>query len=345
MIKRYTKVFLIFFLISITVPVTGQLNCSATLERAEGLFDQGIIEEIPQILEACMKSGFNPQEKMRAQKLMVLTYLFDNDIDNAERVMLDFLRTNPEYTAKPTDPVEFTALLSGFRTIPVISAGFFIGGNLSLPGILEQYGPYNPNADPAAYMFKPANFQLGASLDIHFGQIFELNLESFYIRNSFTYSNLQYGFAQINIEETHQRFKFPVSFSIILGRSRLSPYLRFGGSYGVLLSASSNYKREFVNTGSAFYSPLETYNVDITDRRKDHSISVTGGAGLRVKIPRGNVFFDIRYFYSLTDLVITENRWENELIYSYFHADSDFMLDYFAFSVGLRYTFYKPEKR
>ena len=326
-------------------PVKSQENCTSILEEAEELFDQGFIEDIPDILDDCLKKGFSPQEKMRAQKLIILSYLFDNRVNDAERVMLNFLRKNPEYKVKPTDAAEFAALLSNFRTIPVVSAGAFIGGNLSFPGMIGQYGPYNPNAEAGSYLSLPADFQLGAGLNIFLSNSLELNLEGIFIRNSFTWSNLQYGFAQINIIETHQRFEFPLSLSINLGGNRIRPYLRLGGSYGILMNAVNNYKREFVNTGSAYYSPLEAYNNDITERRKDYSISLTGGGGIKYKIPRGHFYLDVRYFYSLTDLVIPDNRWKDEMIYTYYTADNDFMLDYLALSAGLRYSFYKPKKR
>ncbi len=342
--KKTAILSLVFLGLQFSSFVKAQENCTSILEEAEELFDQGIIEDIPDILDDCLKNGFSPQEKIRAQKLIILSYLFDNRVNDAERVMLNFLRKNPEYKVKPTDAAEFAALLSNFRTIPVISAGVFIGGNLSFPGMIGQYGPYNTNTETGAYLSLPADFQLGAGLNIFLSNSLELNLEGIFIRNSFTWSNLQYGFAQINKIETHQRFEFPLSLSIDLGGKRIRPYLRLGGSYGILMSAVNNYKREFVNTGSAYFSPLQAYNIDITNRRKDYSISVTGGGGIKYKIPRGHFYLDIRYFYSMTDLVIPDNRWEDELIFTYYTADNDFMLDYLAFSAGLRYSFYKPKK-
>lgn len=349
MILRLTKeviklLLLILIFLYPPVQVKAQNECTAALERAENLFDQGIIEEIPVILAGCLKNGFSREDKMRAQKLMILSYLFDNKIEEAEKTILNFLDDNPEYKIKSTDPAEFASLFSRFRTIPYLSAGVLIGGNLSLPHMLEQYGPFNSIREKGTYSYETIDFQIGAGLNFFLGNSLELNIESLFIRNSFVYSNLQYGFAQIYKKETYQKFEFPVSLSLDLGKGRWKPYLRMGGSYGIIMHAESNYEREYINTGSAYYSPLETYGINISERRKEYSFSAVGGGGIKYKIPRGHLYFDIRYFYSLTHLVIPDNRWEDELIYTYYHADSDFIVDYLTFSVGLRYSFYKSKK-
>ncbi len=55
-------------------------DCSFTLTKAQKLFDAGTIEQIPQILQPCIDNGFTEEDKLQAYKLIILSYLFDNNI-------------------------------------------------------------------------------------------------------------------------------------------------------------------------------------------------------------------------------------------------------------------------
>ena len=296
------------------------------------------------MLSACLERGFSPAEKMRAQKLLILAYLFDNKTREAEDVMVRFLRDNPEYEIQPDDPAEFTLLLSGFRTVPFLSVGTFLGGNLSSASLLEQYGPYNPNQDEGQFTITPPEFQIGAAINILLSRRLELNLESIYTINSFSFSNRQYGFADIYKKETHEKLEFPVSLSFDLSVNRWRPYLRIGGSYGMLMSAYNDYKRSYSNTGDALYSSVESLEVDISEQRNSDFINAILGVGIKYKIPRGHLYFDLRYFYGLSDLVNPEDRWSQDSVFSFYTADNDFHLDYLTFSIGYRYSFYTTKR-
>ena len=321
----------------------SQDDCSSTLERAEKLFEQGVIEDIPGLLAGCISSGFNREEKRRAQKLVILAYLFDNKIQEAEDEMVSFLRNNPEYEIKADDPAEFTTLFASFRTYPYLSAGVFLGGNLSSAFMQEPYGPYNTSLFEGQFSPLP-EMQIGAAAYIFLTNRLELNIESVYTRNSFTYTNLQYGFVEVYRKETQQRLEFPVSLTYDFSGDKWRPYFRIGASYGLILSSHSDYKRSHMNTGSEL-STVEGNNLDITDRRSSGIFNGILGAGLKYKIPRGFFFFDLRYSHGLTELVNSESRWDQETVFRYYHADGDFQMNNLSFSVGYRYSFYKSIKQ
>jgi hypothetical protein len=70
-----------------------------------------------------------------------------------------------------------------------------------------------------------------------------------------------------------------------------------------------------------------------------------GGAGLKYRIaPIGDLTMDLRYFYGLNNLVNPENRWNQETVFPFYHADGDFLMDYFTFSIGFRFSFYQTKK-
>jgi hypothetical protein len=340
---RFKSGVLILFFLFASQHLTSQDNCSSTLEKAEILFEQGIIEDIPGLLAACIRNGLTTEEKKRAQKLVILSYLFDNKAQQAENAMESFLRSNPEYKIQPGDPAEFTSLFSSFRTFPYLSLGAFLGGNLTSASMLEPYGPYNHNIDNGQFSILP-EMQIGAAAYIFLSNRLELNIETIYSRNSFSYTNLQYGFAEVYKKETHQRLEFPVLLSYDLNNNKLNPYFRIGASYGFILSAHSTYKRTNLNELSEALNILESSNMDISNSRTSGTFNAIMGAGIKYKIARGFVIFDMKYSYGLSNLVNPENRWDQETVFRYYHADGDFMTDNLSFSIGYRYSFYKSTK-
>lgn len=343
----FTQVKIVVLFILLQYPLTqvlSQNNCGDALERAETLFDQGVIEEIPALLEACIRDGFSREEKVRAQKLVILSYLFDNRMYDAEGKMVSFLRANPEYQLEPGDPSEFASLFSSYRTFPFLSLGIFTGGNISSATMLEQFGPYSPTTDEVSYSITHPEYQIGISFNIFLSNSFELNLETVYAKTSFSYSNLQYGFIETYRKESHSRLEFPVSFTFDFPGKKLKPYLRLGASYGLILNAYGDYKRSNINSSDEMSGTVESLGIDISDRRNPDVIAAMVGTGLKYKIPRGHLFLDLRYHYGLTELVKPETRWDPEIVFPFYQADEDFQIDYLTFSFGFRYSFFKSKK-
>jgi len=226
-------------------------------------------------------------------------------------------------------------------TYPVLALNTFLGSNITIAEMVEQYGPYSPDSEEGDFTVKNPAFQIGAGFSTFLSNNLEIHLEGVYTYNSFRYSGLQHGFALVNYKETHQKIEIPLSFTLDLGGEKWKPYLRLGASYGMLLSAVIDYKRTYVNTGDVFYSPVQSAGNNIIEKRNEYSFSVVGGGGIKYKTGRGDLFFDLRYYYALSDMVNPDSRWDVESAFNYYYADSDFMLDYFAFSLGFRYSLYR----
>jgi hypothetical protein len=338
----YTRNALLFTLISLLIPtgLISQDNCSSRLERAEILFEKGIIEEIPGLLADCIRSGFTSEEKDRAHKLIILAYVFDNKIPQAENAMGRFLRENPEYQIQPRDPAEFVSLYSNFRTRPSFTLGAFLGGNLTSTTMLTNYGPYNSATDESYFSLLPET-QLGLGVSAFLAGKLELNLDGIYSRNSFIH-NVHYSFAEVYKRETHQILEFPVSLTYDLPGGRIIPYLRAGISYGLILNAQTNYRLKYLDGNSDI---IESEMINISQGRSSGTFRALIGTGAKFKIPRGHIFFDMRYYYGLTELVIPESRWDQESTFRYYYTEGDFITDNLSFSIGYRYLFYRISKK
>ena len=85
-------VILVFLLIFTQVKfLYAQEDCALSLIKAQKLFDEGVIEEVPGTLAPCLNSGFSKEEKVSAYKLLVLTFLFEDRLNDAQNAMLKLL--------------------------------------------------------------------------------------------------------------------------------------------------------------------------------------------------------------------------------------------------------------
>ncbi|MFH0757641.1 MAG: outer membrane beta-barrel protein [Bacteroidota bacterium] len=88
-----------------------QVGCSQLLEDAKEAYAAGMVELVPELLNACIESGLAGQAKQEAYVLVITAYLFDYLPEEADVLMGKLLDEFPNYQSKPSDPVEFTMLL------------------------------------------------------------------------------------------------------------------------------------------------------------------------------------------------------------------------------------------
>ena len=62
--KKYLPILLFVFSVNL-IRAQNTSICAETLKEAERKFDEGKLDEIPKMLETCMKDGFTKEEKAR----------------------------------------------------------------------------------------------------------------------------------------------------------------------------------------------------------------------------------------------------------------------------------------
>ncbi|HEY9488369.1 MAG TPA: outer membrane beta-barrel protein, partial [Chryseosolibacter sp.] len=127
-------------LFSGTYVAWGQSTCAQTLRLAQSIYEQGRLHELPQLLYKCLaENDFNDEEKVSAYKLLALTYIYLEEPDKADQMMLSLLRTDNEFKVNDAlDPAEFVALYKTFRTYPIYRIGLKLGGVATMPSVVSS---------------------------------------------------------------------------------------------------------------------------------------------------------------------------------------------------------------
>ena len=324
-----------------------QSDCLKQLEKAEKLYEQGEIDEIPKILSPCMENGFTRNQRIAAYKLIILTYLFDDDQYEAEKTMLDFLRKYPEYETMPSDPVEFVYLFQSFRTTSIFTLNFHFGPNFANPRIIEPYTS-GDLSNTTSYNKTGTGFQYGFGISKHIAKHLVLNTDFVFTTNNYSFiDNVNYYFndekiqlAKISFKETQKRMDVPITLAYELPQPKLDYYAKAGICISKLNSSKGTPERQ-ISEENVITGP----DITVTTYRKPVDYFAVISIGTKAKVPRGNLFLEFTTYLGLNNMVNKENRYSNtELISKYFYVDDDFALNSFSLTAGYQFSFFKPKK-
>ncbi len=168
-------------LLFMTVSYHGfaQNNCVQNLRDARNAYDEGKLQDMPNLLSKCIENGFTDEEKVEALRFITLSYLFSEEQEKAEIAYLRLLKINPEYQVnEETDPTELIILSENYDTDPKFFYGLKLGSSYNFIEITEYYpmfdlagrGTYEPPFGLGAGLFfqYPINDDFTANAEVHY---------------------------------------------------------------------------------------------------------------------------------------------------------------------------------
>lgn len=345
-IKLHLFNIILFLIVPATLFSQEEGSCAEKLKMAQTLFENGQVDQVPAMLRVCMKSGFTREESLLAYKLLIQSYLFDDELIQADSAMLSFLKKNPEYLVSPTDHSAFVNLYNEFTVKPLVQISVHLG--TSMP-FLTFVSPLTASGVPGKSDYSTGVLNLSGSLEAKFAlnRRLELNAEAGYSQLAFTNTKELSGVGNSIYKETQRRLEFPLSLT---GNAKsfgiFTPYGRIG--VGPALTISSNVTAEF--------SPFDVNGTPITGNdldRKDSRIAidffVQAGAGIKLKTRGGFIFAELRSNFGLKNQTVRQKLPDpgssaEELGYHYSYIDDDFNLNSINLNFGYTQIFYKPKR-
>ena len=320
--------------------LNAQENCSLNLMKAQKLYEDGVIEQIPQILQPCINEGFTNDERVQAMKLIILSYLFDNNEKEAENTMLIFIKNFPDYECLATDQAEFIQLFKTYQKIPTYAIGAMVGSNLSLVHPTNLFGT---NGEVGEYTSNGMGFQGGISYRKYYSPKYELNIEALFSSNSYQFvnSNLSGG-NKVTFSEKQSYIQLPIT-GIYNPKTfgDFSPFLRGGLNFGFLISSNADIKRE----NSALNISVSESGTDWYSHRNTFQLFGVLGCGVTYNLKNSFLVLDLRYNLGFMNQVNNANRNTNQdLFFKYLYNENEFKLNSFAISISYYFRFFKTQK-
>ena len=333
-------------IIGFLMPVYSQSECVFSLQRAERLYQQGNLEEIPGLLNNCIEKGFTRDERLTAYKLLIQSYLYNDQLELADQTMLEFLGHYPEYELTPADQAEFEQLFHSYETKATWSVSISGGGVFSFPYTFEPFGPFPAETSSWDYSSGPG-FRVGAGFLKYLAPGFNLNFEVQYFRYEYDFALTQEywsDFSETRYKETSSNIAIPISATYDFNTGNLNPYIRAGIMASYMFKSALDPVRIYKN---GEFEDVSGSDISMIEYRNTFNLYAITGAGLKYKIPyAGQIVLDIRFDIGLTRFVNDEERFTSqESIFRYYNQDHDARLNFLSVSLGWIYPLYKSTKQ
>ncbi len=357
---RYFLIFFILFSLISARLVFAQDQCAISLKEAEDKYDLGRLYEIPELIQPCLEDGFTKEEKIRAYRLLTLTYLFLDYYEKADESYLELLTLSPEYnTNDEIDPVEIINHHNKFTTKPLFYiTPVKIGFNFSFANVLLDYSLSQGLNGSEKYSSIPG-FHIGFGGEMVIYGNFHLSAELFVSRKNLHLTDSHWDFYNTNLDINHTEFELPVMLKYNFFRGKINPFISGGVSPGYLFNASvRNIKGNYNIKSDIEGAPDEEFPVQPrpelnTSKMKNRfNYSLLFGGGINYKIGINYLVFEARYSIGMLNVTNEKNRWNidqnfpsgRDLKFPPGHVDDDFKINNLSFLVGFVKPLYKPRK-
>ncbi|MCX6280525.1 MAG: TonB-dependent receptor [Bacteroidetes bacterium] len=97
------------------MPVRAQDCSDLTLDMAVKNYKNGKFQDVIGQLQNCLRKGFNEKQKIEAHKLLAMTYIAVDSIENATAEVRYLLQINPNYEVNLFDPPSFNNLVNEIK--------------------------------------------------------------------------------------------------------------------------------------------------------------------------------------------------------------------------------------
>jgi Outer membrane protein beta-barrel domain len=339
------KIYLISLLCIVSIALQAQNDCATKLKQAQQTYEQGRISEIPALLNDCLVVGFDKTEKIEAYKLLVLTYIYSNELESAQKYMKKFLKVYPDYQLNPLiDPPEFINLYNSFRTNPVFQISIQAGAHRSFITETKRYSLDLIESTKSLYT-GGIGFQFGAGLEFSISKKLHINPSILFVRSKHSYKHRILDYSTLDLVENQSRVEIPILARYYLFGKKKKPYLLVGGSANIIVKATGlAVRQDYVDVETQ--RQVSGPSIDMTKQRSLLTYSAIGGAGVKFDniIGRSDLILEFRYHYGLANVVKSSERASNtELIYDYGYIDSNYNLHYISFTINYMMPYYKPK--
>ncbi|ANQ48983.1 PorT family protein [Flammeovirga sp. MY04] len=318
-------------------------ECEEAYNKANTFYTEGKLLQVPMTLQDCIDQGFESSSKqLNARRLVILSYLYSDNIEEAEIAMLALLKENSEYKPTSSDPAELRNLWGKFRTRPIMSFGVFGGATYNSANVSQTYG-VGPEENHSEVEYKPnLSFKVGVSYNYFLSNNVQINISPSYESVAFQTEENPLDISESLLKETQSFIDMPLAIRfVLLPNKKLRPFIGVGGSAKLLLNAS-------IEGEMVYESPdvvdIEATPIDITKQRKNLMYGAMLQAGFYLKTRYSHWTVMASYYYALQNFNNPNNRYDNnELIFNYGYVDNDVRMDILTLTVGISIDFYRPK--
>jgi len=341
----------IFFLFSYATSF-AQDDCTVKLREAQKLYEEGKIEKVPDLIDNCIESGFNKENKVTALRLLTLVYLYEDNLPKAEETLLRLLKVQPEYKVNHNvDPIEFVRLFASYNTKSVFSVGLIGGGVLTSPRLIQTYSVYDYDKANPDYSAASLGISIGIKGIYHLNSKYDLVFEPKFTSHSFTINEEVTELSNFSAIEKMAYIDFPISATYKFYSYReFDFFAEAGAGFSILLS--DELSDPITEYPEGENNDIKSSSINRIDYRNKYLVSGILGAGIKYNMKRDNVQLNFRYNMGFNNVVDEQSLSDfessdanNELLNKHKYQENMFSVSGFSFLISYNREFYIHKKK
>jgi tetratricopeptide (TPR) repeat protein len=306
-------------------------SCAYYLKDAnknyEGRYYDAAIEEINKALSKC---SLNKEDKVKAHKILALSYLGIDDLEAASDEARRIMKIDPAYEPdKFEDDPDYTALFEKFVSTPVLRLGVNAGVNKPGISVSEYYSIYHgPDAADFSEYDEEIGFQLGLTAEYLVFKNLWINSGMQFRTTNYSHFLYEIEGNKVDYQEKLSYFELPIAVKYTFLKGDLRPYVTVGGYVTYLTNAISTSQRADIDD-----------IVDRIDYRNTFYAGFGGGAGVTYHRKGFDLFLDVRYTTYPEQVNKDGTRYADEVnVYQYYYIDNDFSMDILQVNAGIMFN-------
>lgn len=313
-------------------------SCIAKLKNASTGFDQGDYDGSIKLLRSALdECRLDKAEKISAYKLLILSYLKIDNLEEADRGAAAIMKIDPYFKPdKFKDDPKLSGLFEKYQPVPVLRIGFAAGINQPLIDVGKTYSiVHDDNADNLGEYAGKIGFQLGLAAEYRAYQNLWIQLEGQFRQTSYEHTLFDVENTTINYSEKLSFFDVPVSLKYTVNYKSFAPYLEAGASFSFLSASLGTTTRDD-----------QKDIVNRVDYRNNFLVGYFGGVGVAYKIKAISVFAAFRYNYFADNVNKEGTRYADQVnVFKYYYIDDDFRMDNWQINAGVNYSIMYRNKK
>jgi hypothetical protein len=302
--KKFHIIILLTIAMGNYVVVFSQTDCAQTLLSAERAYYTGRFNEVKAILDGCITSGFDKEQKTEAYRLIALSNIFSRNFEQADSAMLLMFKTNPQYVFTAQDPPEFKKRLEQFNVHPLIEASLNLG---LIQPFFYISNVHNARAIPATVTYQGnVGAQVGVNITYYLTKRISLRGGYEWQRYSFEIENRDsLGVSRLTEKQKRTQFQLSAGYSFNLVKLNLQAYAGFVVSS---LQASDAYLL------LDRYNATDAVAYGYSNLQHRTATEVRPLVELKLNLPQRNkwlVSLSMRYEHGLNNITNASNRYQD----------------------------------
>ena len=307
-------------------------SCSIKLKNANIGFDQGDYDGTVKLLRSAIaECQLDKVEKIQANKLLVMSYLKIDNLEEADKVAASIMKIDPYYKPdKFKDDPAYCALFEKYQPTPVFRAGIHAGANFSQIDVVNSYSIVHDDEDASDFSEynSKTGFQIGAQAEYRAFKNLWIELGACFRQSQYEHILDSVENTTINYSEKLSYLDVPLSVKYYLLDKTFCPYIEAGATFSFLTDALSTTKRDDLQD-----------LVNRTDYRNTFMMGYFGGVGIAYKMKGFQLFADFRYVYYPENVNKEGTRYADDVnVFKYYYIDDDFRMDNVMINFGVAYV-------